>query len=252
MRIAVNHSTRMQRGYVCVAGVDVETGRHVRPVVGTSRLAQDLLARHGGPFDLATVVDLGATTPVPVRPEVEDHEFSPREAKSVERLDSDDFWKAQTSLAQPRLKAIFGPDLRQQRGGAATVKAEAGQASLGCLVPSGRPELYPWPREGGPDQIRMRVSDGELDLDLSVTDIRLYGDDRVTPDSAAVQRVSERLAGDGAVVVSVGLTRPFTSSPDSPPVHWLQVNNIHLEADPAWRLGSQPAWRRLIRLIFDF
>ena len=38
------------------------------------------------------------------------------------------------------------------------------------------------------------------------------------------------------LLLSVGLTRPFAPSPDAPPIHWLQVNNIHLEPDPCWRL----------------
>jgi hypothetical protein len=252
MRIVVTDLTRMQRGYVCVAGVDLERRRHVRPVLGDTRLPTSVLARHGGPFDLATVVDLGATEPTPVRPEVEDHEFSPRQAKSVERMEAAAFWELLTALARPRLGAIFGPDLRKRAGGAATLQAGAGTASLGCLAPSRRPELYLKPRERGSDQVRMKVGDGNADLDLSVTDIRLYGSDHVTPDREAMKRVSERIAGGTGLLLSVGLTRPFSSSPSSPPVHWLQVNNIHLEDDPTWRLGSESGLRRLVRLIFDF
>jgi hypothetical protein len=51
MQIVVNHLTRMQLGYICVAGVDVSSGQHIRPVL-RSRLNVDLLARNGGPFDL--------------------------------------------------------------------------------------------------------------------------------------------------------------------------------------------------------
>jgi hypothetical protein len=59
MQIIVNHLTRMQPGFICVAGVDVSSGRHVRPVLGR-RLTTDLLASKGGPFDMAELVDLGA------------------------------------------------------------------------------------------------------------------------------------------------------------------------------------------------
>ena len=83
----------------------------------------------------------------------------------------------------------------------------------------------------------MRVTDGELDLDLGVTDIRLYGEDHVTPDRETVNRLAKRLADGTVVVLSMGLTRPFAGSSNFAPVHWLQVNNIHLEDDPIWQLG---------------
>jgi putative nucleic acid modification protein with dual OB domain len=249
MRIVVTDLTRMQRGYVCVAGVEPERRQHVRPVLATGRLSKNLLACHGGPFDLATMVDLGATEPVPMKPEVEDHQFSARNAKSVEMVDSAEFWDLLTSLARPKLRTIFGPELRR-RGTGAAVGAEAGAASLGCLRPAGGPELYVRPRAGGQDQVRMRLSDGDFDLAVSVTDVRLYGNDHITPDAPTVQGISEQIAGGTGVLLSVGLTRPFAATPDLPPVHWLQVNNIHLESDPAWRLGSAPWFVRLFRAIF--
>ena len=48
--------------------------------------------------------------------------------------------------------------------------------------------------------------------------------------------VAARLARGVPCLLSVGLTRPFSSREGDAPVHWLQVNNIHLEDDPAWRL----------------
>ena len=170
----------------------------------------------------------------------------------MEAIDAESFWELLAGLARPKLATIFGPDLERRGGGAATVEVDAGQASLGCLAPRGRPELYVRPRDGNPGQVRIKMTDGDFDLDVGVTDIRLYGSDHVTPDADVVRRVSETIAGGGGVLLSVGLTRPFASAPHLPPVHWLQVNNIHLEDDPAWRLGSASRFRRLIRLIFDF
>jgi hypothetical protein len=82
----------------------------------------------------------------------------------------------------------------------------------------------------------MDVWDGELRLDLSVTDLRLYVDDGGRPDTARVADVARRLDRGVRVLLGVGLTRPFASRPNDAPVHWLQVNNIHLEDDPAWRM----------------
>jgi len=151
MRIVVTDLTRMQRGYVCVAGIDSEAGTHVRPVLGTARLSTTMLARHGGPFEMATLVDLGPTEPAPVKPELEDHEFSPRLAKKLEETPPDHFWRTLQSTAQPSLTAIFGPDLRRRGNGAAAVNVDTGSAWLGCLRPKGRPELYLKRRDGGQD-----------------------------------------------------------------------------------------------------
>jgi len=83
----------------------------------------------------------------------------------------------------------------------------------------------------------MRVYDGDFDLDLSITDIRLYQSDHVTPNADLISRIDQRLKSGADVILSVGLTRPFASSPDLSPMHWLQVNNIHFEENLTWLLG---------------
>ena len=75
MRIVVSHLTRMDIGYICVAGIDVETGAHVRPILNGIRLATAMLRRCGGIFDIGTVIDLGTTSYQGRRPEIEDHVF---------------------------------------------------------------------------------------------------------------------------------------------------------------------------------
>ena len=49
MRIVVNHLTRMQKGFMCVAGIDLDTRLHVRPVLDR-QMPIDLLSVHGGPL----------------------------------------------------------------------------------------------------------------------------------------------------------------------------------------------------------
>ena len=46
MKIVVNHLTRMQLGRICVAGVDMATGKHVRPLLRDVRLSTQRLARN--------------------------------------------------------------------------------------------------------------------------------------------------------------------------------------------------------------
>jgi hypothetical protein len=228
----------MQPGYMCVAGVDVASGAHVRPVVVGGRLGTDLLACHGGPFDLAVVVDLMITVPVPKPPQVEDHAFKPRNAQAIKAIDPPLFWDMLAHLARPKLSALFGPDLKYLGGGRVGVELEHGSASLGCLRPARAPRLDVRRREGRSAQVRMTVEDGDLRLDLSVTDIRLYGQDHVTPDREAIDRVQQQISRGARILLSVGLTRPFAPSPDATPIHWLQVNNVHVESDPCLRLQA--------------
>jgi hypothetical protein len=227
----------MRSPFICAAGVELSTGRHVRPVLGNrQQLNAALLARNGGPFEIAVRVDLGEVTPAGSPPETEDYRFAPEQTTVLDEVPPAEFWRLLNELAEVRLARLFGPDLTKRGTSAAAVDVGRGAASLGCLVPAGRPQLYVRPRAGRPAQVRLRVSDGELDLDLGVTDIRLYADKHVTPDAQTVDRVARRLSAGEPVILSVGLTRAAASSADFAPVHWLQVNNIHLESDPAWRL----------------
>ncbi len=61
-----------------------------------------------------------------------------------------------------------------------------------------------------------------------MTDIRLYGEDRVTPDEPVAQRLSQALANQTRTPVSVGLSHAYKSTEEHLAVQWLQVNNIHL------------------------
>jgi hypothetical protein len=236
VKIAVTDLTRMQPGCKCVAGVDVDSGAHVRSIVVGGRLGSELLTCHGGPFDLTTTVDLRITAPVPRPPQVEDHAFKPRNARSIGPIEPSIFWDMLDHLSEPKLATLFGPDLKYLRSGRAGVVQDHGSASLGCLKPVRPPCLSIRRRERGYDQVRVTADDGVFRLDLSATDIRLFGDDHITPDPAAIERVRAQIARGVRVLLSVGLTRPFAPSPDAPPIHWLQVNNIHLQSDPCWRL----------------
>lgn len=231
MKIVVNHLTRMKPGYICVAGIDVESHDHVRPVLGGKRLAVDLLRRHGGPFEMAAIVDLGITKPAGSPPETEDHWFDPTRTAVVNDLDAKKFWKLLQSVSRKKLAEIFGADL-VSRGKGCTLDQRAGIGSLGCLLPGSPPEFsVSW------GKVRAKVSDGIFSADLSVTDLRLYEDDQQTPRMDVLQSVQRRIRDGVGVVLSVGLARAFQASGDSAARHWLQLNNVHLEDDPAWHVG---------------
>jgi hypothetical protein len=239
MKIVVTHLTRMQGGTVCVAGLDVETGQHVRPVQPMASLQSRVTSSRGGPFDMATVVDLGLTRPVPTPPEVEDREFSWWHARAIDHVEAGLFWEMLRYVARRSLRELFGPELRSiGRSGRqrAATDVGTGRASLAVLIPSGQPRLMLATKPDGRDVVRMELSDGVFSLDLSVTDLRLYADDGGRPATERVREVADRLARGVPVLLSVGLTRPFAARTGDAPVHWLQVNSVHLEDDPCWRL----------------
>lgn len=235
MRIIVNHLTRMRQGFICVAGIDADRGAHVRPETD-DRLSVRRLTTFGGIFDIGRLVDLGRTSYVGHPPEVEDYRFDPRRAAYRRTLTPDEFWSQLRQVAHPRLSDIFGPELTLTGQHAYTVAAGHGLASLGCLALTGTPELYLRPRPGRTDQVRLRFSDGERDVDASVTDIRLYDLAEFSPKHDLIARIASRLPRGGSIILSIGLTRAYAQDSDHLPVHWLQVNNIHVEAGPLWQL----------------
>jgi hypothetical protein len=219
----------MQPGYICVAGIDPQCNEHVRPVLGGSRLTVNLLSRKGGVFDIAALVDLGPTRPSGSRPETEDHTFDSAQAVAVKTVTPDSFWNLLTALSTRTLGEIFGPELKAQRSGCA-VDEGTGGASLGCL----RTPTIPKMSVNSWGKLRMKVSDGSLDADLSVTDLRFYAEDQQTVRSKVVLDVQRRITKGVPVILSVGLARAFRAQGDTARRHWLQVNNIHLEDDPTW------------------
>lgn len=238
MQIVVTNLTRMKHGNVCVAGVHVKDGENVRPVLRSGQLRLGDLSPAGGPFDLATVVDLGPVQPVPTLPQAEDHEYRARAARAVGPVEPTLFWDMLRFLARPSLLTLFGDELRPVGRSAAVVPEGRGVASLGTLRPAAPPRLYVTTRPDGRRSIRIRVRDDELDLSVSVTDLRLHGADGESPDEERVQAVNRRMEEGEDVLLSVGLTRAFASASDREPVHWLQVNNVHLERTPCWRLAD--------------
>lgn len=224
MRIIVNHVTRMDAGYICVAGLNVSDGRHIRPVLN-QRLTTDLLAANGGPFALASLVDLGTVTPRRNPPEVEDHLFNPSHVRVIRTVADEQFWQVLQSVAQKSIVDIFGSAIKPFGRGCVVDKGN-GKASLGCLIPASSPRLY----VNDYDKIRIDLTDGNFRVDLSVTDIRLCEADHKTPKLNLISQFNARMQRGVPVILSVGLTRAWRQPGDTMERHWLQVNNIHLQS----------------------
>jgi hypothetical protein len=237
MRLLINHLTRMHGGHICVAGVDLETRRHVRPMLAHDPLPFYLLARYGGPFEMARIVDLGSPRPTPVPPHVEDHVFVPARARLDRLAAAHEFWRLLEEVQRTSLREIFGAALREVGRGRWGTDLGEGEASLGLLRPAASPELYLSSGRDGRQQVRMRLSDGQIQADAGVNDLRLFGDDHATADPARIRAAVRWIADSQGVILGVGLTRKFRASGDASYRHWLQVNNIHLQEYPTWSLG---------------
>jgi len=230
MKIVVAHLTRMHAPFVCVAGIDLDTGKHVRPVLEFDQLGLSLTARHGGPFDIGSVVDLGPVRYAGRAPEVEDWRFDRKKARRMRAVASNTFWDMLAEPAQSTLIAIFGNDLRRC-GDTFVTDVGRGQASLGLLVPDSPPVLLI--NESG--KIRLRVRQAGGDSWLPVTDLRLYAyaNDQFAPRPDIVRHVTDAMRNGTPVILGVGLTRPMFGG-GTTKRHWLQVNNIHLAGNPSW------------------
>jgi hypothetical protein len=225
MYLVITHLTRMQPGFICVAGIEPDTGKQIRPVLGRC-LTRDLLHVNGGAFEIGALVDLGPTTYVGRVPEFEDHRFSVKNLRHLRRLKPDQFWSCLTRTTSPCLTDLFGEGL-QERHRSCTRPANTGKASLGHFQPETISQFGVnfW------GKLRTGFSDAHFHPELSVTDLRLYRSDHQTVRIPMVECIANRLPKTPAIL-AVGLTRAWQKDGDPAPRHWLQVNNIHLQEDP--------------------
>lgn len=225
MRIIVNHLTQLGPGFICAAGLDLESHRHVRPRLRQNNLPAAYLTQNGGYFELGAVLDLDYVEKMPAPPEVEDVRFNPRRVRVLKKADQAEFWQLLKGAAQPHLASIFGPAL-QPLDYSAVVPENRGTASLGCLLVESPPELTLNPR-GRP---RLTLHDPPFKLNLSVTDVRFYEGDPARLNRASFDRANTLIRQGGPVVLCVGLSRPWRKNENDPAYHWLQVNNLHFES----------------------
>ena len=225
MKIVVNHLTRMKGANICVAGVDLASKQHVRPV-RRGNLTRELLTSRGGPVALGAVVELQQVAPSPGPPHVEDHRFTgvvqamPPTAKVLNA--------ALAHVQRQTIAEIFGDDLQIGRT-SAMVEPGNGRASLGVLrVSFNKSQVY-LNKYG---KLRLRLTVGDDTLDLGVTDLRLY-DERGQIRQDQLTAVNGLLTGAEGWL-AVGLARAFTSPDNVDHPCYLQVNNIFPQQNPLW------------------
>ncbi len=115
MKLLINHLTRMQADCICVAGIDLHSGLHIRPV-GNRQLSAQLLRCHGGPLELGTVLDIGESTFAGRFPEIEDRLCDPSMWSQIDKMTPHLFFDKMSSLASESLCEIFGSELQPHFG----------------------------------------------------------------------------------------------------------------------------------------
>jgi len=122
----------MQPGYICVAGIEPATGKHIRPVLNR-RLQSNLLRKNGGVFEIGALVELGPTRHVGRAPELEDHEFSVENLQYIQPINATNFWDFATQTSAVRLSSILGDELRE-RDTSCTVDVDSGAGLSACAI----------------------------------------------------------------------------------------------------------------------
>lgn len=230
MEIVVTHLTRMGSGRICVAGNEVETLRSIRPLLSFGHFKDVSLSTYGGPFLIGGIVDIGAAKPASTRPQTENHILQMPTPRPAGLMHRELFWRVIERCSSASLAEIFGSDLTIQ-GKSCIVIPGAGTTSLGFLTPAYPPFIYVKKTPKG-ENVRISISDGVIDCDLSVTDVRLYRQDSLgkwVPRREVVYYVMRRLSRGEPVICAVGLTHPFAPN-GGQGVHWLQMNNLHFLA----------------------
>jgi len=234
MQILVNHLTRMQPGRICFAGIDLGSGRHIRPVARTP-LTTDLLESNGGPLSLGRVIDLGDSEFCGTVPEIEDRLCQPEQFQVIRSAPPAELHQVCLTAVEHRLQEIFGSQLLWiQHGpgqpGTAAVDQLQGIRSLGCYW-AAQADLQII-KAGEKCKVRLSFQAGPRQFRVPVTDIRCYLADHRTPDVARINQLQQEMTDQPKTLVAVGLSRAYHNSADTPPRHWLQVNNIYPEAAP--------------------
>lgn len=227
MKALITDLTRMYDYHACAAGIDLDTGKRVRPVL-LGRLNSRLLSSRGGPLDIGNAVDFGRCRPCGKPPEVEDVRFDERGVRLLKSMAPADFMAMAAGSAADSLDVI-GPAL-VRHGNALTTESGKGSRSLVILRATETPMIT---ISNG--RLRFKWLDGVW---LSVTDVRLYQYDLKTPDEAKLASLKFALRSAAEVYLSFGLGRPWQQPGDDRERHYLQLNNIHVANWPDWRLSA--------------
>lgn len=222
MQIVVNHVTRMTSDKrICVAGIDAETFKHVRPVTPrTDLITRELLRENDGPFGPGAIVDLGEVEACPSPPETEDHRFKTAAASHVEDLSDDEYMALLEEMQDGDISSAFGPELIEVRPGKLAVPAGEGSVSLGVVEPVD-PRL-----EISFENLYLTLEGPAGRAKVRVTDVRFYEPDHKTLRRDRIDDVNERIQLGVPIYTMLGLAQALWDIGSRQQLHWLMANGI--------------------------
>lgn len=232
-QLAVTDLTRMQRGYVCVAGID-EAGQCIR--LHMPRVHEQDLVQHGVPtlFPSAWVAcDLMDARPAP--PHTEDYRYAKGSIRFVRRLPVDQWLALLEKSVFASVADIFEQPIVHEAG--YYVRDEQGPRSVGSVVPAAIHEVWYGPDAYKSWDYRLGFYDAaDTYYRLKITDLtwHRYCDTLRGPDTqppAIAARLTQQLKAQckaGGIFLRIGLSRGWREHPDR---CYLQVNGIHTFPD---------------------
>ncbi len=231
MSVLITHLTRMNYPRICVAGLDQQLNRFIRPIVGKGEILDYSRVEL---FSLGSVIDLGWNQMLGNPPEIEDCYFKFRNAKIQRKLKAKEFWDVLESSVGVNLADIFGEELQSEKS-TLIIQEHKGKASLGHIMLDGLALRVK--ESNGRQQLRAVFNHSNLNLSVPVTDLRFYKevDNNWILNQEIVDQVNRLISEKPRIILSVGLSRARSFSDDENAKHWLQINGIHLESDPLWK-----------------
>jgi hypothetical protein len=218
----------MAQPRICVAGIEMESRTHVRPLSAPDEpLTRSLLAQNGGPLRIGARVELGDVEPQPDPPETEDHSVSLARMESQGVLDPDEYLELIDQVSYRSLRSAFGIQLKRH-GRSYAVDVGGGTCSLACVRPRKQLNL----EVDSYGKARLAFYDTPEPALISIADLRFYEDDHRTIHHEVFPDVHRRILQGVGVWVMFGLARAWKADNDDTERHWLQVNGLCLEDSP--------------------
>ncbi len=235
MRLLITEITRMSPGYICVAGIDLDTGERVRPVMpGGGQIPLAYVVSYRGPVRIARVFSVAQPWYVGIEPEIEDYEIDLGRCQVEKDLDYQRFLDVLRRNATPDWQTAFGDELVRSAlaNGWNALRTAEGCGDCSLVLATLQPGEF---RVEATDR-GLRALWPRLGFNFSVTDLRLYqlGADNRWEVREERLTVLQSLIRAQPVIVAFGLTRPWAREGDPQRYHWLQVNAIHTEGLDSW------------------
>jgi hypothetical protein len=200
-KILVTEVTRMKGGMVCVAGLDLNSRKMVRPLqVGGQNWEEDVWVESG----YMVVGNRLTLKPAPPGDSAPPHATEDLRVATVDKLESatpEELYTACLETADPSIEAIFNGELVENR----YVLENADCRSLGCIMVQASALRFRAPFD---NKVEAAYRDDRgVWHNLPVTALEVK---KLTTSAAGAAALEDRLARiDGLVALRIGLARAF-------------------------------------------